>query len=333
MAVSARNVLSVRTTVVLPDRHARRAYAGWAILLLTAALAAVALRPATAQEEIADPVAFAETNYANNCAQCHGQDGTGGVVPDTDLQAPALAGRDDVTVPYVDLVLRTGRMPPVGDPFDNRAREVVYDDAEREAMVDWMTAEFDLEGEIPQAAEGDVAHGLEVFALNCAQCHGNAGAGGTAGQDTWTPEIDDLDPIAVVEAIRVGPFDMPAYSEDVLDSDDVNSIASYLEAVEAESGTPVFGLVELNPVFASGFVGLLAVVLLGSLLVIGGRPLSFQAEEHDPATRPLHAPTPSGQIAMTPDGEVDTPDAPRPPDDARTTEEPRSTEEPRQEQA
>lgn len=282
-----------------------RAYLGWLVVLLaTGALAALALRPASAQEgELREPALFAEISYASNCVECHGSDGRGARVPGTDRRAPAIAG-GDVDAAYVDLVLRTGRMPPAGDPFDNRARHVFYTDAERQAMVDWMVEEFDLDGEIPEVGEGDVAQGLELFARNCAHCHGNAGAGGTAGQAAWTPRVYDVDEVAVVEAIRVGPFEMPAFSEEQLSDADVASIAGYLRAIEEEQGTPVLGLVELNPVFASGFVGLLAVVLIGSLLYIGGRPVPFeevQQEEGSPAARtPLPAPTPSDQISMTP---------------------------------
>ncbi len=252
------------------------------MLLLAAGIAGLTLRPAGAQdgeEPLADPVAFAETSYAAVCAECHGDRGSGGFVPGTDSPVPALLGNADVTKPYVDLVLRTGRMPPPGDPFDNRAREVFYSQAERQAMVAWMTAEFGLEGDIPDVGEGDVALGLETFALNCAHCHGSAGSGGTAGARAWTPRVNNLDPTAVIEAIRVGPFEMPAFTTDQLTPQEADSVASYLEAVEEESGTPVFGLVELNPVFASGFVGLLAIITLGSLLFIGGRPVAFEKVE------------------------------------------------------
>lgn len=308
----------------------RRAYAGWIVVLLVGAgVAALWLRPAGAQDgELSNPTAFAETSYQSNCAACHGPSGGGGSVPDTDRPGPALAGRNDVTAAYVDLVLRTGRMPPAGDPFDNRERHVFYDDAERAAMVAWMTEEFDLARGIPDVEEGDVAQGFEAFALHCAHCHGNAGAGGTAGQTAWTPPINDLDPVAVVEAIRVGPFEMPAFSEELLSEEEVNAIASYLEAVEAETGTPVLGLAELNPVYASGFVGLLAVVLLGSLLFIGGRPVPFETVDRTQAD-PLPAPVPSDAIVMTPDdernegadrdGERDGRDDPDDPDDVQET--------------
>ncbi len=253
-----------------------RPYIAWSVLLGIAVAVAVIALPASGaedgEEELENPVAFAETSYANVCAECHGGDGLGGTVPGTDSEAPALT---DDSAAYLDLVLRTGRMPPPGDPFDNRAREVYYTDVEREAMVAWMVDAFDLPSDIPEVGEGDVSAGLETFALNCAHCHGNAGAGGVAGQRAWTPEVTHLDPVAIAEAIRVGPFEMPAFGDDQLSDTDVDDIVAYLEAVDDEPGT-ILGLVELNPVFASGFVGVVALALMGALLFIGGRPQPFE---------------------------------------------------------
>ncbi|CAN5159930.1 hypothetical protein BH23ACT9_BH23ACT9_27980 [soil metagenome] len=255
------------------------------VLLLGALLVSATLSPAGAQDgELANPMVFAETSFAGNCADCHGSAGNGARIPGTDQEGPPVNDPDTVSAAYIDLVLRTGRMPPAGDPFDNRARHVFYTDAEREAMVAWMVQQFDLEDDLDQIArveEGNVARGLELFALNCAHCHGNTGAGGTAGQNAWTPQIEQLDPITVAEAIRIGPFEMPAFGEETLSTQDVDDITSYLRAVDEEGGTPVFGLVELNPVFASGFVGLFALILLGSLLYIGGRPIPLEQVDRD----------------------------------------------------
>ena len=156
-----------------------RSLAGWLVVVATAAAAALLFWPsAFAQEgeqELAD--SFAVESYAQNCSRCHGLDGQGGEVPTDGRPVPSLRNNDDLTVPYLDLVLLTGRMPPAGDPFDNRERHVFYDDAERQAMVEWMADEFDIPGEVPEVNEGEVSRGLEVFARNCAHCHGNAGAG------------------------------------------------------------------------------------------------------------------------------------------------------------
>jgi mono/diheme cytochrome c family protein len=76
--------------------------------------------------------------YAQACAQCHASDGGGATVPGTDRTAPALSGRPEITASYIDLVLRTGRMPPAGDPYDNQPRAVAFDEAQRQAVVAYV---------------------------------------------------------------------------------------------------------------------------------------------------------------------------------------------------
>jgi ubiquinol-cytochrome c reductase cytochrome c subunit len=274
---------------------AARPLLGWGLLAVAVVLAIAALRPAhpaRAQQRDPDAPTAAELTegaelYAVFCASCHGSDGLGGVVEGTGRRAPALAERpDEVTVPYVDLVVRVGRMPPAGDPFDNRARNRdVIDERERELLVAYLTREFDLEGEIPNPPEGEARRGLEVYDTNCAQCHGSTGAGGVAGRGAYTPQINQYPPVTIAEAIRVGPFQMPQFDRTTISDQEVGDIAAFLDHVQEESGTPLFRLTELNPVYASAYVFVLALVILASVVWIAGRPAWFpdpqppQAEE------------------------------------------------------
>ena len=239
---------------------------------MTVVLATRGPAPAQGQELSAEDAAAAQETYQVTCATCHGGAAQGGPVPGTGRTAPGL---EDVSAAYVDLVLRTGRMPPPADPFDNRERRIALDDGERERLVAWMVDEFGLEPGIPEPGEGDVAEGFAEYQRNCAQCHGAAGQGGVAGAGAWTPNIAVREPVVVLEAIRVGPFEMPAFSEDQLDDEAADGIAAYLEEVDAEGGTPLLGLVELNPVTASAFVGLFALAAVLSLLFIAGRATWF----------------------------------------------------------
>ena len=251
-------------------------------LLLLAAITCVAVwwsARASAQEDAPDPaeigdVALGGQLYSQACAQCHAADGSGTVVPGTDREAPALAGRPQITAAYADLVMRTGRMPPAADPFDNLPRQVAFDDDERMAIVAWMTQQFDLAYDIPELAEGDAARGQMLYATNCAQCHGSTGAGGVAGGGAWTPNVSQYDAITIAEAIRVGPFQMPAFGAEQMTDRDVADVTAFLEEVSREPTTPL-GLVELNPVFASGFVALLALVMILSLFWISAKPTWF----------------------------------------------------------
>lgn len=271
------------TTAIAVHRAYRR-LGSW--LVLIAAIIAVGVwwsARAAAQEASQDAAQIGDVDlgaqlYSQACAQCHAADGSGVIVSGTDRRAPALAGRPEVTAAYVDLVLRTGRMPPPADPFDNQPRQVAYTDDERLAIVAWTVQQFDLEYDIPEVPEGDAGAGQRVYAANCAQCHGSTGAGGVAGAGAWTPNVNQYDAVTIAEAIRVGPFQMPAFGPQQISDQEMGDVAAFLEEVRHEEGTPV-GLVELNPVFASGFVALLAIVMILSLFWISAKPTWFPDPE------------------------------------------------------
>jgi ubiquinol-cytochrome c reductase cytochrome c subunit len=262
------------------DTASRRVYrrlGSW--LVLIAAVVAVATwwaaRGVSAQEanQIGD-VELGARLYAQNCAQCHASDGRGAEVANTGRRAPALADRPQVTAAYVDLVMRTGRMPPAGNPFDNQPRDIVFNDEQRAAIVAFTVQRFGLAVDVPDVPEGNAGRGQSSYATNCAACHGSTGAGGVAGGGAWTPNVAQYDAVTLAEAIRIGPFQMPAFASDQLSDQEIGDIAAFLEEVRGEAGTPL-GLIELNPVFASGFVALLALVMLLSLFWISSKPTWF----------------------------------------------------------
>jgi ubiquinol-cytochrome c reductase cytochrome c subunit len=235
-----------------------------------------------AQEDEIGDVELGAQLYAQACAQCHASDGGGAQVPGTDRRAPALAGAG-ITSSYVDLVMRTGRMPPAEDPYDNQPRQVAFDEEQRAAIVAWVTQEFELTNDLDTVTdlpEGDPVNGQAVYAANCAACHGSTGAGGVAGGGAWTPPVNTYDSTTIVEAIRIGPFQMPAFADDTISDEEAADVGAFLEEVSAESGTPL-GLVELNPVFASGFVALLAVAMILSLFWISSKPTWFPDPDAD----------------------------------------------------
>lgn len=203
--------------------------------------------------------------YAVHCARCHAADGQG-----REGIAPPLR---DVPIAAVDLVLRTGRMPP-GDPAGRTKGPIRWPAEDREALVAYLTRSFGLEGAIDPPPPGDAARGREVFATHCAQCHGYTGAGGVAGAGAFTPEVTGLDPATIAQAIRIGPFEMPRFSADLIDDEAVGDVAIYLDEVAHEEGTPL-DLVELNPVYASALVAVLALVVVLSCLWIAGRVRMF----------------------------------------------------------
>ena len=234
------------------------------IALAWAVLAVLLHLLLNASEAGADPLEDADLDrgaglYQANCAACHGTVAEGGPGLTEATAGPAL---DEVDVAFVDMTLRTGRMPFAYRPA-GVLREELEDD-ERVDLVAWMAERFDLPGEIPEVGEGDAARGQELYVRNCAACHGAAGDGGISGAGVTVPPVDGLDPVATVEAIRVGPFEMPAFSEQVLDDRQAADIAAFVEATADEPAT-LLGLHEVDEVTAALLAGALA---LGGLVVL-----------------------------------------------------------------
>jgi len=285
-----------------PASPTRRALLGWAVLAVSVLTLLALTREAVAQndEAAAAGVEGAERGgllYAQQCATCHGADGRGGPVPRYGGQAPSMWPDENpnMSAAYLDLVMSTGRMPPAESPYDNRKREVVFAAEERADIIAYMGDTFDVPGEVPRVGEGETSQGQTVWNTNCAHCHGAIGAGGVAGGGAWTPQVNDRSAQEIVEAIRVGPFQMPAFGEDQISDAEAASVAAFMAEAASEEGTPL-GLTELNPVYASAFVGVLAVLMLLSLVWIGGRPRWFP----DPDAAEQRPDIPAGAARKTP---------------------------------
>lgn len=203
--------------------------------------------------------------YTQQCARCHGPAGRGG-----DL-APSLHGLE---VARIDLVLRTNRMPPANQEGEGRGN-IDWSDEQRSDILAYAAEAFGVAGSLPEPEPGDPAVGRELFAENCAACHTQTGGGGVAGAGAFTPGVTGLEPVTVAEAVRIGPFQMPQFGERQVSDEGLGHIAAYLEFVAEEQGTPLLGLVELNPVYASAFVALFALIVLASCVWLGGRVLMF----------------------------------------------------------
>jgi ubiquinol-cytochrome c reductase cytochrome c subunit len=288
----------------LPRRTApgtARALAGWAGVLVVAAALLAPLSPAAgARTEAApepaattDNVARGEVLYAQHCATCHGGDGRGGLTI-AGLPAPALdpERNERVTVAYTRLVMDTGRMPPAGDPADNRIREVTLEPDERAAILAFMADRFGIAGDLDAPEHGDVAEGLRIYAANCAACHGASGAGGVAGGGAWTPRVNDVTAQTLADAVRTGPFQMPRFDAGQITDDELGDVAAFLAEVEEEGGTLLFPG-ELNPVFASGFGAGLAAVIIAVLVLVAGKPTLFPDPDRDAEDAPRHPPRPA----------------------------------------
>jgi ubiquinol-cytochrome c reductase cytochrome c subunit len=233
---------------------------------LLAALAGALGAPASAQidepvrNQEAEPLVRGAGLYQAHCAACHGTQGEGGPGPG-DLAGPPV---DEVDINFVDMTLRTGRMPITAPSHGIRIGR--YDDDQREAVVAFMRERFDLPGEIPVIGDGDPGRGQELYVRNCAACHAAAAGGGISGAAVRVPPLKGLDPVAIHQGTRVGPFEMPAFDEAVLDDGAIDDMIAYLRLVD-ESPRTLAGLQELDAI-SSALLMVVLTIGAGAVLAV-----------------------------------------------------------------
>jgi ubiquinol-cytochrome c reductase cytochrome c subunit len=194
--------------------------------------------------------------YLEGCSSCHGFDARG--VPG---QGPSLIGAGAAAA---DFYLRTGRMPldQVGEqPLRAQPR---YSEQEIRALVAYAGSLGGTPIPVVEPEEGSLSKGLELFGQYCSGCHAISGKGGVA-IGGYAPPLGESTPVQVAEAIRIGPYVMPRFSQEQLSDRDVDALARYVELTQEPDDRGGWGIGHIGPV-PEGLVAWLAA--LASLLLI-----------------------------------------------------------------
>ena len=244
-----------------------------ALLLLPAtgnasapAAARAGVRPQTSQATIE----FGRGLYLQACASCHGTDPNG---PSNYATVPSL--KDVGGASAVDWVLRTGRMPwrsTVG-PAIARGKPKFNASETRALSLYVGTAVGDIDIPTVDIGQGDVKRGRELYAQACAACHGMNGAGAALGGANIAPSLQNVAPLDVAEAMKIGPGVMPVFSGGDYDAAGVNSIAAYVDTLKSGKddvgGAPIGGKGPVPEGFVAWVIGLGVLIVVAKR--IGGR--------------------------------------------------------------
>ncbi|MGC1212391.1 MAG: c-type cytochrome [Micromonospora sp.] len=256
-----------------PAPHPRRALAVGVLLMLAAG--PVALAPAPTPSASDTPARSAPSSggdrgaelYLGQCAVCHGVQGQG------TQRGPSLVGVGSASV---DFQVSTGRMPVSQEVQQARRRRPVFSADDITALVDHVASFGGGGPAVPRVVPGNLVSGREIFAANCAPCHGATGSGAVLTNGWTAPPLYDSTATQVAEAVRVGPGLMPQFPGQVLSDEQLNDVSTYVERLRSErldrGGNP---LGRLGPL-AEGLAAWL--VVLG-LLVAGVRWLGRRAGE------------------------------------------------------
>ncbi|RFU83505.1 cystathionine beta-lyase [Streptomyces triticagri] len=225
---------------------ARRRHPLAAVVVLLLALAATgglyaAFAPAdkAQAEETAQSLAIDEGKklYSVGCSSCHGTGGQGG------SDGPSLVG---VGSAAVDFQVSTGRMPAQQPGAQVPKKKAIYSQAE----IDQLSAYIASLGAGPVTPtekqynpEGaDIGKGGELFRNNCAQCHNFTGQGGALTHGKYAPNLADVSPKHIYEAMQTGPQNMPSFPDTTMPEQQKRDIIGYLQSVNSEKADNPGGL-------------------------------------------------------------------------------------------
>jgi ubiquinol-cytochrome c reductase cytochrome c subunit len=220
------------------------------------ALIALALAlPAAAAAEPSGRQLFVE-----GCSSCHGFDARGVPGKGPDLHGAGASA--------ADFYLRTGRMPldvPTGEqPLRG---EPEYAERDIRAIVAYIGS---LGGPaVPQVhpEQGNLSEGQHAFTTYCAGCHQIMGEGGVV-TGAVPPDLKEATPTQVAEAVRIGPYLMPAFDSRQIDRHTLNSIALYVQqVVQRPPDRGGWGIGHIGPIPE----GMIAWLLAGSALLLVAR--------------------------------------------------------------
>jgi ubiquinol-cytochrome c reductase cytochrome c subunit len=205
-------------------------------------------------------IAPGQALFDASCASCHGADASG------TSRAPNLQGLGAGTV---DFWVGTGRMPleqSSVQAIEKPPRFTPLQTLEIAAYVQSKTPGFGVG--VPQVnlKGANLELGQRFFTLNCAACHTITGAGDALAGGAYAPSLHIATASQIAEAIRIGPGDMPHFSQGNITNAEVRDITAYVtEVIQHPADPGGFGLGGIGPV-GEGFVALLFGV--GALMLV-----------------------------------------------------------------
>ena len=221
--------------------------------------------------------------YGEYCLGCHGGNAAGranepsnatGAGPGRDQGqqagiAPSLQG---VGALAADFYLRTGYMPLRHLGLQPRREPLVLSDRQIRALVAYIASFGGPPIPKPKPELGSRSQGQALFAEHCAGCHQVVGQGGYV-TGALPPPLDRATPLQVAEAVRIGPYVMPKFSQHAISDRQLDSIVRYVEFAKRPDRPGGWGLGFLGPVPEGLVTWFLAMPALLVLCLLLGRRL------------------------------------------------------------
>ncbi|MFS0894037.1 c-type cytochrome [Microbacterium sp. 179-I 3D3 NHS] len=202
-----------------------------------------------------------EKLFTANCATCHGLDLEG--TPN----GPSLFGVGELAVEFQ---VSTGRMPLQNQSPQAPQKPTQFTEEQILAMASYVQSEAPgptFPEERILDGEGDVAHGAELFRVNCAMCHNVAAAGGALTEGKYAPALTGTSALHMYAAMVTGPQNMPVFGDLNLSDEDKRDIISALLFQQESVQIGGMDLGSLGPVSEGLFVWIFGIGALVAITV------------------------------------------------------------------
>ena len=206
--------------------------------------------------------------YITSCSSCHGLNAEG------TSDGPGIAG---VGPASVDFQVGTGRMPLKSRENQGPRKKPQFNEEETAAIVAYVTSIAPGGAPVPSAeqyaTDGDLQEGGEIFRTNCASCHNFIGKGGALTRGKYAPNLTEVDPKHIYEAMLTGPDSMPTFSDGILTPDQKKDVITYIKTIAAEPDPGGYGLGRIGPVTEGMFMWTVVIgALIGVAVWLGAKP-------------------------------------------------------------
>jgi len=257
-----------------------------AVLTLTVVAAVGLFAAGTARAGSGTPkdplAAYGYHLYGQYCLGCHGGNAAGRYhEPSSATGAgpgraqgqqggigPSLQGVGAIAA---DFYLRTGYMPLHHLGLQPRREPVLLSNHEIDALVAYIATFGGPPIPTPRPELGNLSQGLALFTEHCAGCHQVVGQGGYV-TGALPPALDQATPRQVAEAVRIGPYVMPKFSQRAISDRQLDSIVRYVEYTKKPVRPGGWGLGYIGPVPEGLVTWFLAIpALIGLCLLLGRR--------------------------------------------------------------
>jgi ubiquinol-cytochrome c reductase cytochrome c subunit len=222
--------------------------------------------------------------FGQYCVACHGANGVGiggsgrsvgggpGRLQDLQkVRGPSLRGVGKLAA---DFYLRTGYMPLREAGQQPRRSRVFFGERDLDALVAYVGSLGGGPGTPhPRPQRGSLSTGLHLFTEHCAGCHQVVGRGGYA-TGAYVPPLDRATSRQIAEAVRIGPYLMPRFSERAISNRELDSIVRYVRYARHPDNRGGLSLGDVGPVPEGLVTWLVAAAALVGMCVLLAKRLS-----------------------------------------------------------